>query len=605
MSAFVVGVSWDQRTAPDLTPALELLIPGAAATHQRLGERLTVAHVPSVVAPDARSVVRIPPSITCVADARLDHREELVSRLGEPIDLSRASDVDLIAAAYARWEDGCLEYLRGDFAFIVWDEARLRLFGAADPVGARSLRYSQGPRSLVIGSRTRAVARCSPGAGAIDLPTVREYIVHGHVDWASRTVYRDVTRLPPGYALIGGGGGVRLRRYCCLADGAAERFECDDDYVQRYRELLVRSVRSCLRAPSPVAATLSGGLDSSSVVSLACAESQVGGPIVRAYGLTFPRTPPADESAYQKAVAEQCPGLTYRAVDADDLWAYCDVPGDEFLDEPDVWGSQRPMFGLLARQAAADGARVLLTGNFSDEALGSRAAREFIGSAPVAQWWPEARRMWRVGGWRYPMVEVASGVALRFGGSRGMLGRMGPLARPSLGSVSADLAYAAALSSSRLLTRAWLQRLGDGIGVEFRFPFLDRDLLEFCLRLPPDVRLRGDRVSHKYVLRESMRAVLPETLLSRRGTANFDHLLRLGLMAQHAQIRQVADHGAVLGTCALPSRTVAEVRRAARALQGNRRSEKFPGGLAILSRMLDIENLLRTQEAGKWQRRTT
>jgi len=491
---------------------------------------------------------QIPPhaGLVCVADARLDHRDELMGHLRSYPSGVRVSDAHLIALAYRQWGDAAPDRLRGDFAFVIWDPATRILFGASDPFGVRTLRYHFDTNRLWVGSRTGAVASGLRTPAAPNVPLLRAYLRSNFAGWASQTAFEGVARLPPGHSLTLRDSQVFISRYCRIGDAAGEVLRTDDDYVARYRELLDRSVRSRLRAIGPVAVTLSGGLDSSAIAGLtARVARQTGAPLVRSYSFVFPGTPTADESVYQQHVLAAYPEIVSTVIPADDLWSYkgtFDVPamGE---DEPNLWATQRPLFDPLASRAAADGARVLLMGNFSDEVLGARAGRQLLVPTPPWQWGEEVLRMVAVRGVVSALREAAGSLRLRYAPPDTRLQGLGPMTRASLGSFGADRAYRALFNGRNILRLAWLASFGDRARLEVRFPFLDRDLVEFCLTLPEALLLRGDRVSHKYVLREAMNGTLPPALLDRRGLTNFSHLHTLGLNREKQAMLQVARDG--------------------------------------------------------------
>jgi asparagine synthase (glutamine-hydrolysing) len=175
--------------------------------------------------------------LICVADARLDHRDDLIRMLPPTREATGASDAELILRAYHAWGDECPDRLRGDFAFVIWDGQHRKLFGAGDPFGVRSLRYHMGRDALWLGTRSRAVAQCLSPSVSLNLPLLRAYVRSDFSKWSSETAYASVARLPPGYSLTFRDGRLTLARYCRIGDAPAAVFQRDEDYVARYRAL--------------------------------------------------------------------------------------------------------------------------------------------------------------------------------------------------------------------------------------------------------------------------------------------------------------------------------------------------------------------------------
>jgi asparagine synthetase B (glutamine-hydrolysing) len=339
-----------------------------------------------------------------------------------------------------------------------------------------------------------------------------------------------------------------------------------------------------------VAASLSGGLDSSAIVGLAARQiAQNGGPPLRTYSFVFPNTPEADEAEYQREVLRAWPDVRGTAIPADDLWsfkgAFGPYAGRE--DEPNRWASQRALVDTMAERAASDGARVLLMGTFSDETLGTRTGLELLTSTSPWSWPEELRRLTAVRGFKGAAVEAAKAIKHRyFASPANRLAVLGPLARPSLGSFTADLSYLALFGGGKLLTRIASASRGDRTGLEVRFPFLDRDLVEFALALPVSLRLRGDRVSHKFVLRESMRGILPESVRDRRTKANVSHLDVLGFDREKQVMRQVAARSLAISSGWISESDADRLQLAAFGGLSGRRVN------SMLTRLLEIETFL-------------
>ncbi|HEX8065847.1 MAG TPA: asparagine synthase-related protein [Thermoleophilaceae bacterium] len=205
-------------------------------------------------------------ALCLVADAVLDCRAELEASLpmpaGEP-----SSDPQLILAAYARWGDGCLDRLSGEFAFAIADARRGGVLIARDQIGMRPLQVHR--RRGVVAFATTALSMCAlDGVGhELDAARVAEWLAL-RMD-TERTFVTGVTTLPPGHCAWVDGEGLRRRRYWTVDPNRIVELGSPEAYAAELRETFDSAVERRLPAGEPVGVMLSGGLDSTSVAATA------------------------------------------------------------------------------------------------------------------------------------------------------------------------------------------------------------------------------------------------------------------------------------------------------------------------------------------------
>ncbi len=181
-----------------------------------------------------------------------------------------ATDTEVILAAYERWQDDCLDHFIGMFAFSLWDARRRRLFCARDRFGVKPLHYHERrDGTLFIASEIKALQAAGAG-GQPDVRAWATYLDRGTSDYSSSTFWSGIDTLPPGHALAWQDGRTRTWCWYDLIDHVDEGR--DPMSVERaqdeYFALLMDSVRLRFRADVPVGITLSGGLDSSTLLGL-------------------------------------------------------------------------------------------------------------------------------------------------------------------------------------------------------------------------------------------------------------------------------------------------------------------------------------------------
>ena len=208
-----------------------------------------------------------------VADARLDNREVLLSRLPDRQPRT-ASDAELILRAYEAWGEGCFTQLLGDFAFMIWDPRVQQLLGARDTSGQRCLYYTVDQHRCTFASQIHQLLK-NPSVSLV--PNERQIqaylsplvILDSERDQGPETFFEGIYAIPAGHALRVDASGLRVWRYWELDPPDELRYRDAGKYAEHFRTLFSEVVGARLRSSRPPGALLSGGLDSSSIVCMA------------------------------------------------------------------------------------------------------------------------------------------------------------------------------------------------------------------------------------------------------------------------------------------------------------------------------------------------
>jgi len=495
--------------------------------------------------------------LTLVFDGRLDNREEIRTALAAAAITPRQdSDADLVLGAYRRWGEECAVRLLGDFALVLWDGGRRRLFCARDILGVKPLCYYADHKLFICASEVAALF-----AAGLPLPEPNEGVVGEYLsdNLSSReeTLYRGIYRLPPACYLTVDAKGLRLSRYFEIDPARRLRYRDDREYGEHFRAVLESAVRSRLRSHRPLAVYLSGGLDSSSIVGVMADMQRTGrwDGAFRPFSMVNPGQA-GDESHYIRAVLDQwgldgelqLPATPKAEVFIQQARRRRDVP--EFPNVTAALG--------LAQAAHEQGSRVVLTGLGGDDWLCAYYAhcadllvrgrlRELWGQLEVEAGSASIPRrlaaLVRRGLW--PLTPKA----LRAPLDRLRLPGTWPLfVRRDFGA-RIDLASRMAMPSG-LHRRQWpadwelhqwfnhgnMIRANEAddlhhavVGLEARHPFHDRRLIEFALALPEAQRWRGAWT--KFILRQTMGSSLPTTVRERLDKGDYSATIAQALEA--------------------------------------------------------------------------
>ena len=465
------------------------------------------------------------------------------------------SDNEVILHLYEESGPECLTRLNGMFALAIWDAPRRRLLVARDRLGIKPMYWAESTGGFLFASEIKSLLR-HEGVGSEVNPTVlRDYLELRYAPGPD-SMLRGVNKLPAGhYALVENGGPVRQHRYwrqpLCEGPFAGS----DQDYLDEFAERFERSVKRRLMSEVPFGAYLSAGLDSSTIVA---AMSQTVSTPVRTFSVGFDYEHDELEGAAATAKQFGC-DHTEIACKLADLRLLPEIV--RHLDEPLGDPIILPMF-MLAREASKK-VTVILAGEGADETLGGYAFHKaMLTGARIARLAP---------GWLH-RAPLQAGLALTPSrlldlgfdypaplGRRGKLklidyakllgARQLPAAwrhlislfdpRDQRGLFSAEFEHelqgSATLparddgSGAPVLNRIldlqfdhWLpddilmkqDKLSMASGIEARVPFLDHELVEFALRVPPRLKIRGGRT--KLLLRRYAERLLPPETAMRR-----------------------------------------------------------------------------------------
>jgi asparagine synthase (glutamine-hydrolysing) len=331
-----------------------------------------------------------------VADARLDGRAELIAELqrAKRVVHSNAPDCELILQAYAAWGTPCIDRLRGDFSFAVWDAGHKQLFCARDHFGIKPFYYAQ-VGDLFLFSNTLNCIRMHPRvSGELNDAAIGDFLLFGLNYDNATTSFRDIQRLPPAHSLTVSVRGVQSRCYWTPPTDGRIRYAKPEEYVENFQSLLERAVADRLRTDH-VGILLSGGLDSSSVAAVAkeVARKSSTGVEIRAHTHVYNSLIPDREGNYAREVGEflRIP-VNFMAMDQAQLFERYNDPELSWPEPVDT-----PFLAAIsdAYRSISEDCRVLLSGEGCDNLM------DF-------QMWPYAEDLRRRGEWWRLLTDVAN-----------------------------------------------------------------------------------------------------------------------------------------------------------------------------------------------------
>lgn len=323
------------------------------------------------------------------ADARLDARTELIAELesaGGKV-AHTAPDSELILQAYAAWGADCVEHLRGDFVFAIWDAPRKALFCARDHLGVKPFYYAE-KGGLFLFSNVLDCVRQHPDVGEeLNEAAIADFLLFGLNCDNATTTFRDIRRLPPAHSLTVDAGGLQMRRYWTAPTDGRIRYRHADEYVEHFQVLLQAAIADRLRTDR-VSILLSGGLDSASIAAMARELAAKAGSTseLRALTVVYETLIPDRDGDFARKVAEFL-RIPIRCLAVDhlrlfDRWDDPEINWPEPVDDP-FFAGIIDQFKMIAADS-----RVVLSGEGSDNLM-------------HFEMWPYARDMFQRREWAH------------------------------------------------------------------------------------------------------------------------------------------------------------------------------------------------------------
>lgn len=479
----------------------------------------------------------------------MELREDLIQKNHS---FKTRSDTEVILHLYEEYGPECLKKLNGQFAIAIWDKHKEELFLARDRVGIRPLFYTQTKSAFVFASEIKAFMEYPEVSLKFSNKALSEYVTF----WTAlspNTVFENVFEVPPGTYMLVNHKGIKSNTYWELpiVKPNAYNFTTVEEAATAFENIFLDSIKLRLRADVPVAAYLSGGIDSSITTSFI---KQVSPNRLKTFSIGFTETD-FDESAYQNIAASY-----FKTEHSSVTCSEQDI--SNYFKEV-VWFAEAPLLrtaptpmGLLSKNVRDHNIKVVITGEGADELLGGY---NIFKEAKIKHFWakdPQSKLRPMLLKRLYPylpqinkassnmlkmffgykLTETDSPIyshLLRWHNTSRIKNYFSDTIKETIKDYNpiaeVEEKLESKLSGYDYLTKAqWLEihlfmsgyllssqgdRMGMANSIEGRYPFLDHRVIEFCMALHPDLKLHG--LNEKYLLKKMMKDRLPDAILNR------------------------------------------------------------------------------------------
>ena len=417
------------------------------------------------------------------------------------------SDTEVILKAYHYWGEDCVEHLDGMFAFCVYDITKQNLFIARDRMGIKPLYYSLSSKSFTFASNTQSLLTQNIDESVNPIALQQQLSLHGVVP-APNTIVKGIRKVKPATTIsIDSKGGWRENTYWRPLAERSNSEISDEDYIERTHELLTLAVAKRISATDvPIGVLLSGGLDSSLIVALL---NEVGHKNIRTFSIGFEdiEDEAGSEFEYSDQVVEKFNTNHNKYIAKNEEVLPRLIEAVSNMAEPMV-GQDAVAFYLLSEKVSRH-VKVVLSGQGADEVFAGyfwyprmaqeqgnevdrfakhyvdRPHEEFLQTVMPTYHGPNYTNKWLTKEFNKSGADTFMDKVLRTDITRLIVDD--PVKRVDN------------------MTMAW--------GLEARVPFMDTDLVEWALKMPASLKMKG---GGKFPLKKIARDLLPASVIDRK-----------------------------------------------------------------------------------------
>lgn len=478
-------------------------------------------------------------SFIICSDCRIDNKEELKKSLS--INDSNPSDDELILSAYKTWGDKCTDFLLGDFAFAIWDKNNNTLFCSRDHFGLKPFFYYHKEDTLLFSSEISTILTQTDLSFTIDEQYIADTIsiVKSEKD---RTQFNEIKKLPPAHILTFQNHTIKIEEYWKLEPQELLTLP-DDEIIKRFKDLIIESIHCRVQESDVVGSELSGGLDSSTISAFA---NQMNPLIAFSHVLPEDKVgkihPLKDEKEQIGLVRQFCNIKNSYEIKSDETGVLSAIKNN--LEVTGYISQQN--FSIfsdeLYKKAANERVSVLLSGFGGDEGITSKSGfyleelainsnwkelfldlknqklglhktyKRFIKyfikvKIPFLYksislinkqkpWWYDKYNQLAISKDFEEKLNIKSNYFSNFESNSTLSTQEINIERLTHPHVSQRLEYCS------LAARKY--------GIEYRYPFFDKQLIEFYLSMP--ARLKARDGIHRYAIRQAIEGILPKKI---------------------------------------------------------------------------------------------
>jgi asparagine synthase (glutamine-hydrolysing) len=442
------------------------------------------------------------------------------------------SDTEVVLQSYIEWGEDCLTKFNGMWAFVIYDKKRKKIFGARDRFGIKPFYYYRDEEIFLFGSEIKAIKSSVEKKLSVNDQAIFDYLSFNRADYKNKTFYNEIQKIPHGHCFsLALNGEFKLKKWYDL------KINCNKKEIgaKEYAELFTSSIKLRMRSDVPVGVCLSGGLDSSSIVSII--SKQLNMKDIHTFSAVYKKGQRGDESEFIKEMSPFLNNMNYTTPTASSLF-------DELDDFINVFDEPIPTTALYAQykvmKLAKESVVVTLDGQGADEQLAGyhyfygfyfkELLKEFSMikfSSEIYHYLKKHRSLYGLKAFLFFLLPEKLKIDLKF--KKVSYIQNDFYKEHNSKNLFADKLYGADGLKESLFNHfeyklehllKWEDLNSMRFSIESRVPFLDYRFVEQTLSLHNDDYIKKGVTKH--ILRESMKSIVPEKIRMRYDKTGFE-----------------------------------------------------------------------------------
>ena len=503
--------------------------------------------------------------LVITADARIDNRKEL-SELLELEDTEEVSDSLFIIKAYEKWGENCPDKLLGDFAFAIWDKNNEKLFCARDHMGVKPFYYYLSDDAFFFATEMKALFTIKEVPYKLNEMGLAFYLMMIEDD--KSTFYEDIFSFAPAHFLTIDHTGHELKKYWEIDAESEIILNSEKEYITAFREIFFEAVKCRLRSVFPIGFELSGGLDSSSIVSVAkkiLSKDKKSNLNIKTFSIVYDDFPQSDERYYINSI------INTGGIESILIFGDLISPLEQI--ETILWYQEQPFFTPFIstkwnvyKKMRENDVRINLGGTGGDNVISY--GTNYLQELAITFKWKKLVKELKGYANRaninfinlffskvfFPLIPDCIKYLKPFYNNR----------KPNISVLNKD--FANKVKAKKYLNDIyWKPRKGvhtakklhyillnsftdlhvieienkssSAFSIESRFPFLDKRLIEFCYAIPTEMKFKFGW--SRYILRVSMERILPQKNQWRPYKAGVDPVYDKNLLFEKKRLEHI------------------------------------------------------------------
>lgn len=452
------------------------------------------------------------------------------------------SDTEVAAAAYLAWREQCVEHFIGMWAFAIWDKTNKTLFCSRDRFGIKPFSYIHQGDRFYFASEYKALRRTPVFEPILNENQIARGLNLGWTTYKDETYFEQIKNLPAGCNLTFDGKELKVKRYWDI-DLSNKIDISEKEREDRFRELFTDSVNLQLRSDVKLGTCLSGGIDSSSILSMVSNLNNGNGG-VDAFTIYYDGHDEVDERPWAGKVIEKYPNINWHTFKPEDEQLLEAFEKTHYHIEVPLSSSSPISQYFVMQLAAKEQIKVLLDGQGADEYLagymhafdrliGQKLAKLQMMKAMKALYWHQKRHKLSKSEFMYLILKslIASTAGEQKFFSYAYRNKLEQVLTNNHHKIPFSIngaddtnsfdhyLYHQVFTTSLPSLLHYEDRNSMAYSIESRVPFLDHRLVEFCFQLGNHEKIKEGET--KKILRNAMDGILPDDIKNRQDKKGF------------------------------------------------------------------------------------